>query len=329
MIRALSAVAVVAVIVSPAVLAWGEAERAACERLAAYAEGDFKDMLRYEEQHYSMYNYRGVGLWQIEVPRLLREVGRTGQVNMMSPGGFSALLAACYYNDAELVRMLLEAGADVNVRAEGWRGYGFVGDTPLGVTVRGLRPELAETRVAIAKMLLEHGANPDAPMMDWYWGASAPVMPFDYVPDGAHGDAMRLALMAGGQMPLVQRARLWKLDWGRYSSAVISVLLENGVNPNSGTDAEGRTLLFHLACRGEVELMKQAIAKGAVARDSGVLRMIHGGHLFALPAQGNCSPEQIKEIAKLLIQAGADVNATRNGVTLQEHYSAHGLDLPF
>lgn len=305
--------------VSPVAMAWGEAERAACERLAAYAEGDFKDMLRYEEQHYSMYNYRGVGLWQIEVPRLLREVGRTGQVNVVSRGGFSALLAACYYNDAPLVQMLLEHGADVNARAEGWRGYGFVGDTPLGITVRGLRPEFAADRVALAKLLMAHGANPDAPMMDWYWGASAPMMPFDYVPDGAHGDAMRLALMEGEAIPLAQRARAWKLDWGRYGSAVIRVLLEKGVNPNVGVDAEGRTVLFHLASRGEVELMKLAIEKGAVARESGVLRMNHGGHLFAIPVNGSCTPEQVFEMEKLLIQAGADENATREGRRFQYH----------
>ncbi len=71
-------------------------------------------------------------------------------VNIVEPDKqFTALLYAANMQLTDIVRILLHAGAEVNVQ-EAW------GNTPLGRALGRANPD-----VEIVKMLLEHGADPD------------------------------------------------------------------------------------------------------------------------------------------------------------------------
>lgn len=313
---ALAAMAVMA----PAVYGWSAEDRKNCDELAARTEKGFEDMLRYSERHYSQFNYKGWELWQIEVPKMLREVAATGQVNLSSPSGFSALQAACYYADVELAKALIENGADVNLRPMGWKGYGFPGDTPIALLVRGLTPETAEARVEIARLLIEKGANPDAVMMDWVWGASAPVVPFCYLTGEEGANAMRMALIEGAGQNLRNRARTWEFNWAWYTPELIRTLLEGGVSPNRSVGEKGATLLYWLVRRGDAELVQLALDKGASTKASDQMKHYLGDYLFALPVGAEDSAENTLKIANMLVKAKANLKATHEGKSLYAYY---------
>lgn len=302
------------------VYAWDATDRATCEALAARTEKGFEDMLRYGERHYSQFNYKGWDLWQIEMPKLLRYVARSGDVDACSGGGFTALQAACYYADVALAEALLKNGADVNMRPMGWKGYGFPGDTPIALLVRGMTPETAAARVQIARMLMEKGANPDADMMDWVWGASGPVTPFCYLTPDAYNNDMRMALIEGGNNDLKTRTRTWDFVWHAYTPELIRTLLEAGISPNRSVGTQGETLLLHMVMRGDVELVKLALEKKADVKSSMLLQRHFGGYLFAIPVDKDASPEVAVQIARLLIDAKADLKAKFNGKGLYRFY---------
>ena len=319
---ALAALAVTA----PSVFGWSAEDRQNCDALAERAEKGFEDMLRYKERHYSQFNYKGWELWQIEVPKLLRQVAATGQVNMASPSGFFPLQVACYYGDVALAKALIEDGADVNMRPLGWKGYGFPGDAPIAMLVRCMTPETAEARVEIARMLIAKGANPDAEMMDWVWGASSPVIPFCYLTGEEGCNAMRMALIEGAGQTLRNRTRTWDFNWAWYSPELIRTLLEGGVSPNRSVGEKGATLLYWLVRRGDAELVQLALEKGANVKASSQMAQYLGDYLFALPVGEEDSVEQTLRIASMLVKAKADLKATRDGDSLYAYYGK--IDTP-
>ena len=308
------------------VYAWDATDRAACEALAARSEAGFEDLLRYDERHYSQFNYKGWDLWQLEAPKLLRDVARTGNVNLISPSGFSALQVACYYADVKLAKALLTHGADVNMRPMGWNGYGFPGDTPIALLVRGMSAESASARVQIARMLMQCGANPDADMTHWYWGASAPVTPFCYLTEDAFNNEMRMVLVEGGAKDLRTRTRTWDFTWQCYTPELIRKLLEGGVSPNRSVGPDGTTLLLHLVKTGNIELVKLALSKGADLKAGMQLAKHHGDYLFAISVGKEDSADAALAMAKVLVDAKANLKSKFNGKSLYAYYSK--IDTP-
>jgi ankyrin repeat protein len=69
---------------------------------------------------------------------------------------FTALHYAAFFGDAESARFLVEAGADVDAFA----------DNELGV--HPLNSAAAARNVAVARILLDHGADPNAPTRSGY-----------------------------------------------------------------------------------------------------------------------------------------------------------------
>ncbi len=303
--------------------AWDAADSAACHALAARMERGFEDTLRYEECHQSQFNYKGWELWSIECPAMLRNVAATGEVDAASPAGFTALQVACYYADVELVKALIEAGAAVNLRPMGWEGYGFPGDTPVALCVRGMTAETAQARVEIVKMLLANGADPDADMMHWVWGGSAHVTPFCYLNGEPYNNAMRLALLQGGRHGISSRSRTWNFDWQWYSAEVIRVLLEGGVSPNRSVGEKGATLLYWLVRMGEPDLVQMAINKGAEVKATDAMKKYLGDYLFAIPADESVSPETAVKIAEILVKAKANLKSRFDGESLYAYYSRY------
>ena len=85
-----------------------------------------------------------------EALRILLEAG--ADVNAHDGNGIRPLHRAVYNNNPEALRILLEAGADVNAQ-------GQFGITPLNSVVS--QRDFNERSVAVVRMLLEFGANPE------------------------------------------------------------------------------------------------------------------------------------------------------------------------
>jgi ankyrin repeat protein len=134
--------------------------------------------------------------------------------------GTTPLYTAAVQGETELVRMLLRAGADPNLRS-GDRTEG----TPLCASA-------CHGHTEIVRALLAHGADPNL-REDELW------TPLRWAAAHGHEEVARALLAAGAdpdlEAPLVEASR-------RGSLGVVKALLEHGANPNAA-DAEGRTAL--------------------------------------------------------------------------------------
>ena len=101
--------------------------------------------------------------WEAEIPLLLNRVETTGDANLRSSSGFTALQAACRVGDEALVNKLLDMGADVNARDA-------QGRTPLLALpyVHDLRIPQQHSCAPIIRLLAEAGADLNACDKDGY-----------------------------------------------------------------------------------------------------------------------------------------------------------------
>jgi hypothetical protein len=161
-------------------------------------------------------------------------------------GGLTALLLACVRGHAESVRVLLDAGVDVN-------GKTARGGTPL-MWAAGSRDNTTET----VQVLLEAGAAVNAKTSD---GRTALM---DAAMQG-NTDAAKVLLRAGadieeyteeGTTPLMEAAR-------HGNAETVQLLLENGARVNA-VDREGRTALKQAAAAGHAETEQLLRQAGAV-----------------------------------------------------------------
>ena len=275
--------------------------------------------------------YRGQWSWQSEMPELLYDMMNTGDPGQMSPSGFCALQAACVYADESLFAKLIEEGVAVDTRPGDWQQLGYVGDTPLGLLVRFMTPRTAAARVRMARVLLEKGANPDAPMTTWKGNRVVTIAPFCELGNESFNHEMRLLLLQFGEKNLATRMADWQLNWEWYREDLVQHLKENGLARSEAaeTTAEkkrmvGRVPLLDLIRKGDVEGVRLALEAGASIEVSPRARRYGQEPLFNIPARRKDSPEVAVEIARLLIDAGADVNAlNRRGNSLRIHYDRY------
>ena len=274
--------------------------------------------------------YRGQWSWQSEMPELLYEIMHTGEAGKVSPSGFTALHAACVYADENLFRALLNAGVPVDARAGDWQQLGYVGDTPLGLLVRFMHPRTAAARVRMARVLLEKGANPDAPMTTWKGDRMVTTVPFCEMGNQDCNHEMRMLLLEFGNADLKSRMGGWHLCWEWYKEDLRAHLKKHGVGvtkPESVALAQGaqkeigRVPLLDLIRKGDVEGVRKALESGVSIEVSARARRYGQEPLFNIPARKKDSPEAAVEIARLLVEAGADVNElNRRGTSLRIHY---------
>lgn len=237
-------------------------------------------------------------------------------INLKGPGGATPLMYAVLYSDADTVRLLLEAGADPNLRNEAgatalmWavddvektqlllRAKAKVNDT----SDDGRTPLLSATGRPgcgdIVKLLLDNGANPSA-VAHSYRGPTTPLR----------------QAAEWGDLALVQLL----IERGAEVKGTAPFALIAAVNANSAVCADkfleaadrkelGDVLLYLVPPRGRplgfanTALIKKAIAAGAdvnakdpVGRTA--LMLAAGSEYFA------------RETIQLLIDQGADVNA--------------------
>lgn len=119
---------------------------------------------------------------------------RTTMVSAFTPlVGASLLHVAAEYGNAEVARVLIELGADVNARAD-VDEYGLNGHTPLFHTVNSSHNRAAP----IMRMLLKAGARSDVLVSGITWGKG-----FDW--ETTHFDVTPISYAQFGLLPQVHR----------------------------------------------------------------------------------------------------------------------------
>jgi uncharacterized protein len=206
-------------------------------------------------------------------------------------GGLTPLIFAAREDDMTIVKILVEAGANVNQTSE----YGW---TPLLVATQN-------KSYLIGKYLLEHGANPN-------------------IANGGGWNPLYIAThnrnIERGDYP-VRKPDMDHLDF-------IKLLLAHGANPNlrmlSSTETRtvftnewlngaGATPFLRAAQSGDLVLMKLLMAHGADPRIPTFINvtplMVASGIGWVEGVTYEWSPKETYDTVKFLIDLGADVNA--------------------
>ena len=246
-------------------------------------------------------------------------------INLTDDGDDTALMEAANNNDPQnkvIVKLLLERGA--NVHASGNRAL-------LNAAKEG-GPE-------IVQLLLQKGADPNARNIVKYAGDSAADTALMYAVQGNFVKAVQLLLAAGadvravnesGQTVLMKAARVDAGNDVKTHVAMLELLLKRGVDVNA-RDKEGKTALMHAAYEWFTEA-------GGVFSHAEILRVLlaHGAEVNAQNRQGDtalmtaiqhCRITPAKagnlEVVKILLEKGAQVNLqNRDGRTAMTYAKA-------
>ncbi|CAL8100802.1 unnamed protein product [Calicophoron daubneyi] len=206
----------------------------------------------------------------------------------------SALTLASYKGHTEMVRFLLEAGADHEHRTDEMH--------------TALMEAAMEGHVEVARLLLAHGANVNIPQDSF-------ESPLTLAACGGHTELAHLLIGYGadieevndeGYTPLMEAAR-------EGHEETVALLLAVGADVNARTEETQETALTLAACGGFIEVCEMLlnaeadIEVGGVGCSTPLMEAAQEGHI---------------ELVKRLLQRGAAVNAiTATGDTAL-HYAA-------
>lgn len=223
------------------------------------------------------------GYPDLDVARVLLSNG--ADPNRKSRGN-TFLCIAVSEEQVEVVRLLLEANANPNLKCDTYRDF-----TPLHKAV-------ATEQLEVANLLLDAGANVNA--IQKYGGT-----PLLRAMNTGQSEMVKLLLKAGanvnatsldGDTPLHRAVRRGKKE-------VVKSLIEAGAIA-SAKGMHGNTPLHYAVINGEKEMVNILIAAGAnvnTIRKDGYTPL----HWAVC--------RQMSEIVKLLLAAGANVNVAKNG----------------
>lgn len=242
-------------------------------------------------------------------------------VNAVHADGSTALAWAVYWDDAETVRALLNAGADPDISND----YGV---TPLFLAVENSNPTLV-------RALLDADADPDMPL----WSGVQPLM---MAARTGHTGILDLLLEHGADVNARdarrgQSALMWAIYFGQPGAA--RLLIENGADVNAETTMlagnfrpmvlegyiknvqittqGGYTPLMFAARVGDKETAQQLIEHGA---EINKVHVEQGTPLIIATTEGH------EDLALFLLEQGADPNLTgEDGMTALHYAMRDGL----
>ena len=249
----------------------------------------------------------------VRVAKLLLE--RSADVNTRRNDNQTPLHLASYFGNVEIVRLLLDHGADPEANAEG-----SMGSKPLHEVSYGKYKSL-EDGVRVAQLLLERGADVNTRRNDhWtplhiasYFGnAEIARLLLDHGADPEANAGGRL-----GEKPLHQ------VSYGECRSEeecvrVAQLLLEHGADVN--TRRSDRQTPLHLASYyGNVEVVRLLLDHGADLEAN-----VEGEKPLHKVSSGKYrSEEDGVRVAQLLLEHGADVNTRRNDCWTPLHIASY------
>ena len=269
----------------------------------ANAEGDMGEKPLHKVS-YGKYRSQEDG---VRVAQLLLEHG--GDVNTRRKDGWTPLHVASYFGDVEIVRLLLDHGADPEANAEG-----DMGEKPLHKVSYG-KYRSQEDGVRVAQLLLEHGGDVNTRRKDGW----TPLHLASYFGDA---EIVRLLLDHGADPEAnaegdMGEKPLHKVSYGKYRSQedgvrVAQLLLEHGADVNTRRD--DRWTPLHLASLfGKFEIVQVLIDHGA---EVDAVDDFNKTPLHEVSQGKSESEEDGVRVARLLLDHGADVNAKeRSGHT--------------
>lgn len=212
-----------------------------------------------------------------EIVKLLLDKG--ADVNAQGGYNGNALYAASEEGHEAIVKLLLDKDADVNVQS------GYYGNPLHAASTRG--------HATIVKLLLDKGANINA--QDGCGGSSLYAASL-----GGHEAIVKLLLDKGADVN-VQSGKyynaLFAASSGGYE-AIVKLLLDQGAEVNASNGGYYNAL-YAASCGGHEAIIKLLLDKGADINAQ--------GGLFGTPLQGTLY-EGHETTMKLLLDKGADIN---------------------
>jgi ankyrin repeat protein len=173
----------------------------------------------------------------------VRELLKAGaSPNARDYWGDSPLLVAVRFDDPELVQILLDAGAYVDVRG---RGY-----TPLGLAARN-------NNIEVLRLLLRAGADPDRKSDDGDFPIHAAVR-------SGHVNVVEALLKAGVDLMRFDREGLSPLALAAtYGNERIAKLLLDAGAPVDWGDKQQRSPLWWALYRNQQDMARYLVKRGA------------------------------------------------------------------
>jgi len=238
--------------------------------------------------------------------KYLRNLARADQ------DGTSRLVLAATFGDLDMVKTLVSSGADLNAGAVNDLGIRLVG-APFPLSVEQLR-EIEALERLISEELKQQIAQAPPPPTSSNMTALMAASRFGFL------DIVNELLNAGAQIERQDFrgvTALFIAAENRHLN-IVKVLLERGANPEF-VSTQGKTFLHAAVAGGNLDLVNLALRYP---------NQINARAEFNHTALLTAAHQRRTEIAKLLVERGADVNVADQGGTTPLIASAPNDDNP-